>query len=129
VGKTSPRGRQRAIILYGDLAEAVKRESEQAVAHWFGVGLDTAWRWRQALGVGATTEGTSQLRSDDAFEPVQTAARAKAHQKARDPQRCARIAAAKRGVPRPAHVREALLQASIGSKPNDETLRKMSEAH
>src|ERR1019366_1111959 len=43
--------RARAIILYGQLAEAVRRESAAAVAHWFGVGMFTVWTWRKALGV------------------------------------------------------------------------------
>ena len=34
VGK---RGRARAPILFGDLVEAVRRESNQVVAHWWGV--------------------------------------------------------------------------------------------
>jgi hypothetical protein len=33
------------------------------VAHWWGVRPLQVWKWRKALGVGATTEGTSRLRS------------------------------------------------------------------
>ncbi len=90
VGKLSPRARARSIIVYGGLAEAVRVESEQAVAHWFGVRPVTVWTWRRALGVGATTEGTSKLRSEYAFEPAQTEARSKADQRLSDPERCAR---------------------------------------
>ncbi|HEX3979852.1 MAG TPA: hypothetical protein VHW93_01435 [Acidimicrobiales bacterium] len=57
VGRPDERGQRRAISVYGGLAEAIRVESEQAVAHWFGVGLFTVWKWRQALGVGATTPG------------------------------------------------------------------------
>ena len=34
LGKTA---RRPAMIVYGDLARAVRRESEQAVAHWWGI--------------------------------------------------------------------------------------------
>src|SRR5262245_45832682 len=50
------RGRERgrpAIVLYGALAEAVRRESAQAVGHWFGVGPVAVWKWRRALRVGS----------------------------------------------------------------------------
>jgi hypothetical protein len=80
VGK---RGRHKAIVVYKDLAKAIRRESEQAVARWWGVGLDTLWRWRRALGVGATTPGTSRLRSDYTPEPWAVEALARAVAKAR----------------------------------------------
>jgi hypothetical protein len=95
------RGRTRAIIVYKDLARAVRREAEQAVAHWWGVGLITVWKWRKALGVGATTEGTSRLRSEYCEEPWFEQARQRAHAKAGDPDCRAKIAASKRGKPRP----------------------------
>ena len=59
-GPSAGRGRAHAIILYGDLAKAVKRESSLAICYWFGVGADTAWKWRQALGVERENEGTSR---------------------------------------------------------------------
>jgi hypothetical protein len=55
--------RSRAIILYGALADAVRTESAKAVMYWFGVGSDTIWMWRTALGVERVTEGTSELMS------------------------------------------------------------------
>jgi hypothetical protein len=57
-------GRAKSFILCGDLVRAVRRESELAVAYWWGVTAQTVWVWRKALGVGATTEGTSRLRSE-----------------------------------------------------------------
>src|SRR5262245_60436040 len=51
-----PKGRRRdrvrgcgSLILYGDLADAVRRESALAVAHWWGVTSQTVWVWRKAL--------------------------------------------------------------------------------
>lgn len=122
-GNQSPKARPRSIVLYADLAQAVRTESEVAVAHWFGVGLFTDWKWRKALRVGATNQGTSRLRSDYALEPLQTAAREKAVQKSGDPSGLEKIATAKRGKPGPAHVREALLKANVGRKQSAEPPR------
>src|SRR4051812_17687564 len=60
VGK---QGRHKALVLYGALAKAVRRESASAVAHWWGVSMLTVWAWRKALGVGTVTEGTSRLKA------------------------------------------------------------------
>jgi len=48
----------RPAILCGDLVKAVRRESEVAVAHHFGVSVATVKMWRRALGVPRITEGT-----------------------------------------------------------------------
>jgi hypothetical protein len=100
--------RRHALIVYAGLARAIRRESAQAVAHWWGVGMFTVWKWRKALGVGATTEGTSRLRSAYCGEPWFAAARRKAHAKAGDTARREKIAAARRGKPRPRHVTDML---------------------
>src|SRR5947209_7099707 len=105
-----PRGRggPARLVVYQGLARAVRRESAQAVAHWWGVERETVWAWRKALGVGATTEGTSRLRRGYAREPWAEDARRKAQGKAGDPERRAKIAAARRGKPRPPHVGRAV---------------------
>src|SRR5579872_1403267 len=59
----------RALILYGALGEAVRRESAQAVGYWWGVAPCTVSMWRQALDVKPTNEGTRRLRHDYALEP------------------------------------------------------------
>jgi hypothetical protein len=51
----------------------------------------------------------------------------KSHEKQR--QRAAKIAAARRGKPRPPHVAEMLRTAQIGKKHTEEARRKMSEAN
>ncbi len=63
------------LVLCGDLVRAVRSESEIAVAHHFGVVNATVRKWRRALGVGRSTEGTRQLergvalgRTDDRLE-------------------------------------------------------------
>ena len=64
VGK---RGRGKGLVVYAGLADAVRRESAQAVAHWWGVTPQTVGVWRKALGVGALTEGTRRLKRDHAL--------------------------------------------------------------
>jgi len=51
------------------------------------------------------------------------------HAKARDPVRRAKIAASRRGKPRPPEVIEALRRANLGKKLSAETRAKMSAAH
>jgi hypothetical protein len=117
------------IIVCGSLVRAIRRESEIAVAHHWGVSENTVWTWRKALGVGATTPGTSRLRRDHFAEPWGEAARQMAWAKARDPQRRAKIAAARRAKPRPRHVIEAMRQGRTGKPYGAATRRKMSAAH
>jgi len=56
VGKKKGR-RVRSLVLYADLAEAVKRESAATVMHWWGVRHHTVWKWRQALGSAPPPRG------------------------------------------------------------------------
>jgi hypothetical protein len=126
LGRTS---RRPAIIVYAGLARAIRRESAQAVGYWWGVGMDRVWKWRKALGVGATTEGTSRLRSAYCAEPWFEAARAKSAAKSGGPARREKIAAARRGKLRPRHVIEAMAAGRRGKPHDAETRRKMSEAH
>jgi hypothetical protein len=122
------RGRAKALVVYKDLVRAVRRESELAVAHWWGITAQTVWKWRRALSVDPTTKGTSRLRHDYALEPPITAAREKAQAKATDSDRRAKIAAARRGKPRPAHVIEAMCRGRLGKPHSEEARRKMSAA-
>jgi hypothetical protein len=117
------------IIVCGSLVKAVQQESELAVAHHWGVSPLTVWTWQKALGVGATTPGTSRLRWDHFAEPWAEVTRQKAVAKARDPGRRANLAAARRGKPRPRHVVEAMAAGRRGKPHDAATRRKMSEAH
>src|ERR1700704_5527219 len=78
------RGKAMAIVLSGGLVDAVQRESGVAIQYWWGVGQDTVWKWRKALGVDRYTQGTRALQSDYANEPRMDAIRAKAWAKAGD---------------------------------------------
>jgi hypothetical protein len=126
VGK---KGRAKAPILFGDLAGAVRRESNQAVAFWWGVTPQTVTKWRKALEVSRANEGTRRLHHEVALEPGVTAGRAKAHAKLGDAARREKIAAAKRGRPRPAGMMQALAAGNVGRHQSEETRRKRSEAH
>ena len=88
----------------------------------------TVTRWKKALGIGPTTEGTSRLHRDHADDPAVVEGLVKAHGKATDPARRAKIAAAKKGKRRPASVVDAMRKGRTG-KPQSEAARaKMREA-
>jgi hypothetical protein len=68
------------------------------------------------------------LRRDYCQEPWAKRARQKSYAKHRDPQRRAKIAAARRGKSRPRHVIEAMNDAWRGKSHTEEARRKMSDA-
>jgi hypothetical protein len=123
------RGRGRSLVVFKDLAKAIRRESNQAICCWWGLTPRTISKWRKALGIGPITEGTGRLYREYTKEPWAVEAFAKAHSKSRDPERCRKIAGARRGKPRPRHVIEAMRQARLGMRHTDESRRKRSEAH
>jgi hypothetical protein len=122
------RGRH-SLVVYKGLARALRRESEQAICHWWGVRTTTVWKWRKALGVGIATPGTSRLHREYAWKPGIVEGRRRASAKARDPKRCRKIAEARRGKPRPPHVLETIRRAHLGTHHSEEARRRMSEVH
>jgi hypothetical protein len=61
--------RSRALlIVFAGLAEAIRRESNQAVAFWWGIDKQTVSKYRKILGVPLMTEGTCRLHRDIADE-------------------------------------------------------------
>jgi hypothetical protein len=126
VGESSGRT---SLAVYKDLARAVRRESAQAIAHWWGVSVQTVSKWRKVLGVEQNNTGTRRLRQEYAFEPGQTAGRLKGQAKARDPQRNRKIAESLRGKPKPPGAMQALHEGNRGRKASKKPRRKMSEAH
>jgi hypothetical protein len=122
------RGRAKSLVVYGDLVEAVRRESNLAVAHWWGISPQTVSLWRKALDVGPVTAGTARLLRDNLAETWQNGGREKAIARARDPDVRARMAETRKGKPPPRHVIEAAAVANRGRHPGRETRRKMSES-
>jgi hypothetical protein len=93
----------------------------------------TVTKWRKALDVPRSNDGTHRLHHDTAIGPDVAAGRDKARARSRDPAadagRREKIAAARRGKPRPAGMMEALAEANRGRKFGEETRRRMREAH
>ena len=56
-------GRNPAFMLCGELVMAIKRESNIAICHWWGVTAQTVSGWRKAFDVPRTNEGTARLAS------------------------------------------------------------------
>lgn len=104
-GKHSP-------ILCGDLVQAVRTESVEAIRYHWGVGATTVWAWRQALGVD-TTDGSRRI----ARRGVPPDAAARGRERAATPESRAKMASAKRGVSAPLSVRAGLLRATKAPKP------------
>lgn len=119
----------RALVVYKGLARAIRKESGIAVCYWFGMAAGTASKYRGALGVEHNNEGTHRLRRELGKSEWFAAAQRKAWSKARDPVRREKIAAARRGKPRPRHVIEAMRQANLGRPLAAATRRKQSQAH
>src|SRR5262245_29563768 len=53
-----------SLVVYKDLAKAIRQESAQAVAHWWGVSVVTVSKWRRLLGVPQNNTGTLRLRRE-----------------------------------------------------------------
>jgi len=122
------RGRH-TLIVYKDLAKAIRRESNQAVAYWWGVDPQTVTKWRKVLSVARGAQGTTRLFRDYTKEPWAVEALAKAQSKSGDPERRCKIAESRRGKPRPPHVLEAMRVARRGTHHTEEARRRMSETH
>lgn len=119
----------RAYILCGDLAKAVRCESALAIRYWWGVGASTVRTWRRALGVSEYNEGTLRLHRDWMPERLTEEERARALAAMNSPEANAKKSAAKLGVPRPLEVAAKIRRANLGRRASAETRQKMSEAH
>lgn len=102
-------------ILCGDLVRAVQTESVEAIAHHWGVGPTTVWKWRKALGVDRITDGTRKLLQERTGVPPEASARGR--ERAMRPEGRAKMAETKRGRPAAESTRAALLKAAKRPKP------------
>lgn len=110
---------RRSLIVCGDLVRAIRTESEQAVAHHWGVNIVTVWHWRKALGVPRITEGTERLYQDYKPEKLTDDVTAIGREHAREPEALERMAGAKRGVPAHPKTKAALIEAAKQPKSED----------
>jgi hypothetical protein len=118
-----------AIILFGALARAVRRESNQAVARAWGVTGQTVTKWRKALGVDKT-EGTTSLRIEmGTHEPWAKRARNAMQKTLSDPARAAKISTALKGRAKSPAQAARLRTLFADRKHTAATRRKMSAAH
>src|SRR5262245_1557818 len=116
------------LVLYGDLAKSVRRESNQAVAHWFGICASTVRLWRNALGVRQNNEGTHELRIDYAKEDRHQRAARRGGNTPWTPERRASVRRKLKGKKRPPHVVEAIRRAKTGVRYSAEVRARMSKA-
>jgi hypothetical protein len=116
------------LIVGGGLVKAIRRESETAVAYWWGVTAQTVWQWRKALGVPQVNEGTARLYRDYAPERLPPEVQAKARAAANSPEANAKKATARQGKPAQPNQAKAL---AAGRRKNQslEARRKRGESH
>jgi hypothetical protein len=110
-------GRQRALIVCGELIRAVTSESVEVVAHWWGVSVERVRLMRRALGASAMNEGSIRLWTLCAQTPAFRRMARKARANAATPERRAKVAAANLCKKRPASVGRKIAAASafVGS--------------
>ena len=118
----------RSLIVYGGLADAIRRESNQAVCHWWGITPQTVTKWRKALEVDPLNAGSRELFVRYGREERVLDALPLARVAASRPESRRKIAEARRGKPRPKSVIRAMRKAARGRVASDETRLKMSEA-
>jgi hypothetical protein len=118
----------KSLVVYGDLARAIRLESVSAICHWFGVHDVTVWKWRKALGVPERNYGTRKLWEALAATGSYWNGIRAGIARAGDPIRRAKIATALRGRRRPKSVVEKVRRAHLGTKRSTITRNKMKEA-
>lgn len=123
------RGRAKSLVVYGGLADAVRKESNQAVCHRWGITPQTVTKWRKALEVEPLNAGSRELFVRYGREERTLDALPLARVAASRPESRRKIAEARRGKPRPKSVIKAMRRAARGRVASDETRLKMSEAH
>ncbi len=120
------RGAALSPVLYAGLADAIRRESNQAVGYWWGATPATVSRWRKALDVERTTEGSRSLWKQNGQNERSLIGLQKSRA---NPERAKKSGASRRGKPRPRHVRAALLKASIGRKRSQQSRERQSQTN
>lgn len=122
------KGSALSLVLYGDLAKAVRREAAVAVRYWWGISSRTIWKLRSSLGI-RVTEGDRLLRKDYMTPKHNRRMTVAATAVAALPDRRAKIAASKLGKPVTKATKVKLRRANLGKKLPAAVRDKMSLAH
>jgi len=101
----------KALVLYKDLAQAVRKESNKAIQYWWKIGMAPVTRWRKALSVNRYNRGTTLLQKANGHLPYMARIQRKSRTKEALRKRGIAVAAYKVGKPRPPRVLRALLKA------------------
>lgn len=128
VGGVNGRGGILSLVICGDLEDALRTESNQAVAYWWGIWPHTVSQWRKRLGVGPVTEGTRRLKQDVFAETMDNGGREQLLASLSTPERGEKIAAAQRGRKRPSATVEKMRCASTGRQDSDASRQKMQQS-
>ncbi len=127
IGKASD-GRL-ALVVYGGLAKAVRRESGVAVCHSWGASWYYVNKWRRALGVPSSNDGTYRLRlaftQTPRFRQIQKMAWALNG----TPERRAAQSLRQTGMKMSEQAGRNNSLAHIGMRATEKSRRKMSESH
>jgi len=105
------KGGNACLVLCGELVRAVKREALLVVAHHWGVSQTTVWKWRKALGVERSNEGTDQRLHDDAVSRGDDRLE-RARRKSKKPKALAKLSKSLKGRVRSHATIEAVRQAA-----------------
>jgi hypothetical protein len=125
-----PGARGRAsLVLYGDLARAVRQETGLAIKYWFGAGTSAVDFMRKALDVPQVNPGTLTRMRELTNLPAFKAMQLKAWSKARDPERRRKIAEARRGVKRSPVTVEKIAASLRGKRRSTAAKQKHSETN
>jgi hypothetical protein len=118
-----------ALVVFGGLAKAVRRESGVAVCHWWGVSWYHVNNWRRALGVASSNEGTYRLRLAFTRTPRFRQIQKMAWALNGTPERRAAQSLRQTGMKMSEQARRNNSFAHIGIRNSEATRRKLSLAH
>lgn len=120
--------RARSVVVYGALARAVRRESVQAVAHWWGISVEKVRLIRRALNVSDFNEGTMRLHRRYAQTPEFRRKAEKAWANAGSPERRAINSKAQQGRVHSKATCRKIAAANRRRVTTDDSRRRRSEA-
>jgi hypothetical protein len=122
------KGKYRALLVEATLARAIRRESVQAVAYWWGISTERVRVFRRALDVPVNNEGSSRLRKRYAETPAFRRTSRKAWANSGSPERRAKMSAVKLGTTLPESARRKIAAANRRRIVTAESCQKMSKA-